>query len=113
MLRTDFAARGVPWVVLALERGGAGASLNLAARHRVAAGAALATVVALGLRRPGCAAAAAGTMIAANMSFYVLLGRRGGLRLALAGVPLHLLHHLTAVLAVPAGVAVYARRTLA
>ena len=44
MVRTDFAARGAPWVALALERGGAGGSLNLSARHRVAAAAALATV---------------------------------------------------------------------
>jgi len=109
MVRTDFAARGVPWVVLALERGSAGGSLNVSRRQRLAAGAALATVAALGLRRPGYAAAGLGAMIAANMSFYVLLGRRGGLRLALAGVPLHLLHHLTAAAAVPAGVALYAR----
>jgi len=63
-------------------------------------------VAALGLRRPGYAAAGPGAMIAANMSFYVLLGRRGGLRLALAGVPLH---HLTTAAAAPAGVALYAR----
>ena len=109
MVRTDFAARGAPWVALALERGGAGSSLNLTARHRAAAVAALATVAAIALGRPRVAAAALSAMMAANMSFYVLLGRRGGLRLALAGVPLHLLHHVTAALSVPAGVALYAR----
>ncbi len=109
MVRTDFAARGVPWVALALERGGAGTSLNLSWRHRLAMGAALLTVGALALRRPGIAAAALSAMIAPNMRFYVLLGRRGGLRLALAGVPLHLLHHLTAAVSVPAGVALWAR----
>ena len=108
---SDFAARGAPWVALALERGSAGSSLNVSLRHRVAAGAALATVAALGLRRPGIAAAALSAMMASNMSFYVLLGRRGGARLALAGVPLHLLHHLTAALSVPAGVVLYARRS--
>ncbi len=112
MVRTDFAARGVPWVALALERGGAGSSLNLSWRHRAATVAALAMVAALVLRRPGVAAAALIAMIAANMSFYVLLGRRGGLRLALAGVPLHLLHHLTAALSVPAGAALHARGRL-
>ena len=111
MVQTDFAARGAPWVALALERGNSGSSLNVSGRHRVAAVAALATVAALGLRRPGIAAAALGAMMASNMSFYVLLGRRGGARLALVGVPLHLLHHLTAALSVPAGVVLYARRS--
>jgi GT2 family glycosyltransferase len=112
MVRTDFAARGVPWVALAFERGGAGSSLNLSRRQRAATVAALATIAALALGRPRVAAAALLAMIAANMSFYVLLGRRGGLRLALAGVPLHLLHHATAALSVPAGAAVYARGRL-
>ena len=110
MVRTDFAARGVPWVALALERGGAGTALNLGWRQRAAAASALAAVGALALRRPRAAAAGLGAMILSNMSFYVLLGRRGGMRLALAGVPLHLLHHLTAALSVPAGVALWARR---
>jgi hypothetical protein len=70
---------------------------------------ALLTVLALGLRHPRVAAAGVVAMIAANMSFYVLLGRRGGLRLALAGMPLHLLHHLAAALSVPAGSALWAR----
>jgi hypothetical protein len=46
-------------------------------------------------------------MICSDMSFYVLLGRQGGTRLALARVPLH---HLTAALSVPVGVAAWARR---
>ena len=112
MVRTDFAARGVPWVALALERGGAGSSLNVSRRHRVAAIAALGTVAALALGRPRVAAAALSAMIAANMSFYALLGRRGGLRLTLVGVPLHLLHHITAVLSVPAGFALFARERM-
>jgi hypothetical protein len=48
-------------------------------------------------------------MIAPNARFYALLARRGGPRLALAGVPLHLLHHLTAAASVPAGVLLWAR----
>lgn len=47
--------------------------------------------------------------MAANMSFHVLLGRRGGLRLALVGAPLHLLRHVTAPLSTPAGAALDAR----
>jgi GT2 family glycosyltransferase len=110
MVRTDFAARGVPWVALALERRGAGTALNLGWRQRAAAVSALAAAAALALRRPRIAAAGLGAMILPNMSFYVLLGRRGGMRLALAGVPLHLVHHLTAALSIPAGFAVWARR---
>jgi hypothetical protein len=48
-------------------------------------------------------------MMAANMSFHLLLARRGGPRLALAGVPLDLLHHLAAALSVPPGIALWAR----
>ena len=109
MLRTDLADRGVPWVELAIERGGAGTALNLSWRHRTAAAAALAATGALALGRPRIAAAAVLAMICSNMSFYVLLGRQGGTRLALAGVPLHLLHHLTAALSLPLGVAAWAR----
>jgi hypothetical protein len=69
----------------------------------------LLTVGALAARRPLLTAAALIGMIAPHMRFYVLLGRRGGLRLALAGVALHLLHHLTAALSVPAAVALWAR----
>jgi GT2 family glycosyltransferase len=113
MVRTDFAARGVPWVILALERGGAGSALNLGWRHRVAAAAAVLAVTAATLRRPAAAIAGVAAMTAANRGFYVLLARRGGLRLALAGVPLHLVHHLTAVASVPAGLALWARRRAA
>ena len=109
MVRTDLAARGAPWVALALERKAAGTSLNLAWRHRAAAAAALLAAVTLVLGRPRLASAGVFVMILANMSFYALLGRRGGLRLAVAGVPLHLLHHLTAVLSVPAGAVLWAR----
>jgi len=110
MVQTDFARRGAPWVALALERRAAGSSLNLGPRHRVAALAAVAAAFAVALRRPRIAAAAVAAMIAPNMSFYALLARRGGIRLALLGVPLHALHHLTAVLSVPAGLVLWARR---
>lgn len=48
-------------------------------------------------------------MVAPNARFYLLLRRCGGLRLALAGVSQHLLHQLTAVASVPAGLALRAR----
>jgi len=107
MLRTDFGARGVPWVALALDAGRAGRSLNLAWRHRIAAAAAVAAVIAAGARRPRLAAAALLAMAAPNARFYALLARRGGARLVLAGVPLHLAHHLVAAASAPAGLALW------
>jgi len=109
MLRTDFSARGVPWVALQLERGGAASSLNLSRRHRLAAGAAVAATLAVAARRPRLALTALAAMTAANARFYVLLARLGGPPLALAGIGLHFLHHLTAVASVPAGVVLWSR----
>jgi hypothetical protein len=79
-------------------------------RHHAGAASALAAVGALALGGPRVATAALAAMICSDMSFYVLRGRQGGTRLALARVPLHLLHHLTAALSVPVGVAAWARR---
>jgi hypothetical protein len=108
MVRTDLAARGAPWVALQLERGTAAGSLNLAWRHRAAAAAAVLAIGAAAARRPRVAGLALLAMAAPNARFYLLLRRCGGLRLALAGVPLHLVHHLTAVASVPAGLALWA-----
>jgi len=111
MLRTDLAARGAPWVALRLERGGAGGgALNLAWGQRLAAGAALLATAAALSGRGRLALAALAAMLAPNARFYALLGRLGGPRLALSGVPLHLVHHLTAAASVPAGVVLWARR---
>jgi len=111
MLRTDLIARGAPWVALRLERGGAGGRpLNLSRRRRLVAAAAV--VVAGGAATGGVRVAAAGltAMVALDARFYALLARLGGPRLALAGVPLSLAHHLTAAASVPAGVVLWARR---
>jgi GT2 family glycosyltransferase len=108
MVRTDLAARGAPWVALQLDRGAAGGSLNLGWRHRAAAAAAVLAIAAAAARRPRLAGLALAAMAAPNARFYLLLRRCGGLRLALAGVPLHLVHHLTAVASVPAGLALWA-----
>ncbi len=111
MLRTDLVARGAPWVALRLERGGAGGgALNLAWGQRLAAGAALLGTAAALSGRGRLALAALAAMVAPNAAFYALLARLGGPRLALSGVPLHLLHHLTAAASVPAGVVLWARR---
>lgn len=110
MLRTDFGARGVPWVALMLERGSAGRSLNLGRRQRVAAAGAVLAVLAAAARRPLLAAAGLAAMTAPNARFYALLARRGGPRLVLAGVPLHLAHHLAAAASVPVGLALWIGR---
>ena len=111
MLRTDLAARGAPWVALRLERGGAGGgALNLAWGQRLAAGAAVLAAAAALSGRGRLALAALAAMLAPNVGFYALLARLGGPRLALSGVPLHLVHHLTAAASVPAGIVLWARR---
>jgi hypothetical protein len=110
MLRTDLVARGAPWVALQLECGHAGGSLNLSWRHRIAAAAAVLATGAAATRNPRLAALALLVMTAANLRFYALLARHGGVRLALAGVPLHLVHHLTAAASVPAGWLLWCKR---
>jgi len=114
MVATDFARRGVPWTQLLLrERGAGGGALNLGWRHRASAAASLALLIGLSLRRPRLGAAALGAGLFLNRSFYALLARRGGSRLALAGIGLHQLHHLTAVASVPAGAILHWRERAA
>ncbi len=113
MLRTDLLVRGIPWVGLLLEhRGSASTStLNLSWRHRLSALACVALVASLLLGYPWPAVGALALLVALNIRFYNLLTRREGLPRAAAGVVLHFLHHLVAVVAVPAGtVAYFARR---
>jgi hypothetical protein len=110
MVETDFSSRGVPWVELLLERRQGTRVLNLGARHRASAIASLALAAGLVARRPLLAGAGLGTLLALNRSFYRLLLERAGLRTAVAGVGLHVLHHLTAVAAVPAGLVGVGRR---
>ena len=108
MVSTDLRRRGIPWMRLQLEAGALSGALNLGWRHRLSALAAVAAALAAILRRPAAALAAAGAMVALNLRFYALLRRRGGARLALAGVPLHLVHHLTAAGAAIAAVVAHA-----
>jgi glycosyltransferase involved in cell wall biosynthesis len=93
MIHTDFARRGLPWVELLLERRRGSTALNLGARHRLSA------LAALGLlaRRPRLASAAA--LLVLNRRFYALLLRREGPARAAGGVGLHAVHHLTGVAA--------------
>jgi hypothetical protein len=109
MVRTDFARRGVPWTRLLL-RGGRGSSvLNLGWRHRASAAASVAVAVAALARPPWHAGGKRLAMRALNRPLYALLARRGGPRLLVAGVALHLVHHLTAVAAFLTGATFEAR----
>lgn len=107
MVRTDLLMRGVPWVRMMLRRRRVTGTLNLGARHRASALASLALAGAILTRRPGLAAAGLGVLVVANRDFYALLVRRLGPARAPAGVALHVVHHLTAVAAVPVGVALH------
>jgi Glycosyl transferase family 2 len=110
MVVTDFARRGVPWVALMAERGEVPATLNLGTRERVSAAAALLAAVALltGRRTTAVAALAAG--VALNADLYRTVASRLGARGVVAAVPLHVLHQLVGIAAVPAGIAASLRR---
>jgi hypothetical protein len=110
MVRTDLWGRGVPWVELLLTRGRSSSALNLGARHRAASALAVMAAGALAARRPRAAAAAAGGFVLLNRSLYALVLRSRGPAAAAAAVPLHLLHALTGIVAVPLGVLAWARR---
>ena len=110
MVKTDFAARGVPWVHLLLERREVPATLNLGWRERVSAvSAVLAAILAVRGRFVG-AAACAGALVALNRPFYRVLRRRLGGRDAFLCIPLHVAHHVAGAAAVPAGLLTYLAR---
>lgn len=103
MIATDFSARGVPWVRLLLRRGASSTALNLGWRHRTTAAASAALLAALMKRQLGLTFALLVLIVALNRSFYRLLLRERGPGAVAAGLPLHVLHHLVGVAAVPAG----------
>jgi GT2 family glycosyltransferase len=109
MIRTDVLARGVPWLRLQLEAGRLAGSLNLGWRRRLGAANAVATTWAVLRRRPLGVLAGCATELALEHRLYSLLRRRGGLTLALAGLPLHLLHHLCSVVSIPLAAVTHAR----
>jgi glycosyltransferase involved in cell wall biosynthesis len=103
MVRTDFAARGAPWVALLLRRGTSSTALNLGWRHRTTAAASLLLLLALARRRLALSAGVVGLIVLLNHSFYRLLLRRRGATGLFASVPLHVVHHLVGLASVPAG----------
>ncbi len=110
MVRTDFTSRGVPWVALLVEKRRVPATLNLGARERASAVAALAVAYGLARRRPGVFASGVAAGTALNADLFALLHRRLGVKGAVAGAGLHTIHQLTAVAAVPAGIVASKRR---
>jgi Glycosyl transferase family 21 len=109
MVATDLLRRGIPWVQLLLSADRGSTALNLGWRHRASAIASAGVALSLATRRPRVAAALGVGMVYINGDFYAVLLRQRGWRQAAVGVPLHMLHHLAGIAAVPAGVYLYIR----
>jgi glycosyltransferase involved in cell wall biosynthesis len=109
MLHTDLNRRGAPWVALLLRERRAPATLNLGWQHRASTVAALVALAGAAARRPTLAFSGVGALVVLNLGFYTLLTRRRGVLHALAGVPLHAAHHLTAAASLPLGIAQHVR----
>jgi GT2 family glycosyltransferase len=108
LVRTDLFRRGIPWSELLLTRPGIQSTLNVERGQWmvVALGALAAVALVATLIDPRAAliaAAATALVVALSSGLYALLFRRGGLRLALAAVPLHLLYCSSSVLAFAGG----------
>ena len=110
MIHTDFTARGVPWVELLLSRGSGSTALNLGWRHRLTAAASVALLTTSVRRKVRPSLGLIVAIVILNHSFYRMLMRRRGLAFAVAAVPLHLVHHLVGVAAVPERVRRFLRR---
>jgi len=110
MLHVDTVERAIPWVDLMLAGRAPHSALNAGARHRAAALLAIGTTLLLVRRRPLPALAALGAFAALNADLYATIARARGRREAAAAVPLHVLHHVSATAAIPAGVALHLRK---
>ena len=109
MVRTDFAARGIPWVRLLLRHKHSAGTLNLSWRHRFSAVASIVGLGAVASGRPRLALASGAALVGLNRKFYLLLLRRRGPFEAGVGVGLHALHHLAGAAAVPPAVVLHLR----
>jgi hypothetical protein len=110
MLHVDVVERAIPWVDLMLAGRAPHSALNAGARHRAAALLALGATVLAARRRALPAAAALVSFAALNADLYATIARSRGRAQAAAAVPLHVLHHVSATAAIPAGVALHLRR---
>jgi GT2 family glycosyltransferase len=107
MTKTDLLDRGVPWLRLVFEKRASVTALNLGWRHRLSTLASL--LILAGVLRRSLRMAAVGLLVMGVLErrFYGLLLRRRGLRLLIAGVPLHVVHRLTSAAAVPIALAAH------
>ena len=101
MAETDLLRRGVPWLRLLLEDRSHSTALNLGWRHRAGTAGSVALAAGLARRKFRLVAGALGFLVILDRPLYELLFRRRGGRQAAAGVPLHVVHRLTAAAAVP------------
>lgn len=118
MVRTDALARAAPWTELALGSGGFPRDLNTSLRGRLGVVFSVGSLACLAVSpwRPGLllvAVVLAASTVALEFDLFRLLRRRGGVGLALAGVPLHALHHLAAAAGFAIGAARHVRGRLA
>jgi len=110
MVRCDVQDRAVPWLTLLLTRGSTSATLNLGWRHRLSMLASVGLAGALATRRFRALGPSVALLIALNHAFYGLLWEKLGPRRAALGVGLHVVHHLSAVVASPLALWVYLQR---
>jgi GT2 family glycosyltransferase len=113
MLKTDLMRRAAPWTAMACRERRLPAMLNLGWEHRFSVVACLWTVWSAWRRRPASALVGVAALVTLNRSFYALLVRTYGVRLAVAAVPLHILHYLAAVAGMPVGLVMYWRERAA
>ena len=114
-LWTDLARRSLPWTRLLLRESRLTSDLNLSWRHRASLGASVglvffAALVPFGPWWGWPAAACAAAFVALNRDFLAFLARRGGPRLAIVALPLHLLHYLAGGLGFAIGLAEWMAR---
>jgi len=115
IIRTDLFNRGIPWVRLLLESGSGGLNgPSLGARDVAGVGLVGASILLLLLwpmtGRIGLAALAVLCLtfsIVLSLPFHMWLWKSRGARVGLVSIPLYLLYHLTSVVAVVAGTAVF------
>jgi hypothetical protein len=110
MVATDLVRRGMPWMGLLIQHGPFAARLNASWRNRLGAVVCAGALVAASARSPRTAVPLAAFFFGLNVRFYELLLRRGGPRLAAAGVGLHILHNVTACASAPIGAFAHALR---
>jgi hypothetical protein len=115
MVRCDVAHRAVPWLTLLLVRRRLPTALNLRWRHRISALASVGLAGVVGARRYRAVVPAVAVLVVLNRAFYGLLWEKLGPRRTALGVGLHVVHHLSAVVAAPLALLSFlrARRDLA